>query len=124
LDPKTNEVSGVQMGDDDGAVQVQVFAAPRSGGIWEEIRAEIAEMISGSGGTVEEADGSFGVELSTRLAQSGPQGRTVFAPAVFAGVDGPRWCLRAVYSGAPAVDESARENFDECVRSIVVTRGG
>lgn len=123
LDPKTNDVSGLQMGNDDGAVQVQVFAAPRSSGIWEEIRGEISEMIAGNGGTVEEAEGPFGPELRTRLAQSGPQGRTVFAPAVFAGVDGPRWFLRAVYSGAPAVDESARATFDECVRSIVVTRG-
>lgn len=123
LDAKTNEVSGLQMGNDDGAVQVQVFAAPRSSGIWEEIRGEISEMISGNGGTVEEVHGAFGTELRTRLAQPGPQGRTVFAPAVFAGVDGPRWFLRAVYSGAPAIDESARAVFDECVRSIVVTRG-
>ncbi|WEV78972.1 DUF3710 domain-containing protein [Janibacter cremeus] len=123
LDAKTNDVSGLQMGNDDGAVQVQVFAAPRSSGIWDEIRSEISEMIAGNGGTVEEAEGTFGTELRTRLAQPGPQGRTVFAPAVFAGVDGPRWFLRAVYSGAPAVDESARAAFDECVRSIVVTRG-
>lgn len=123
IDAKTNDVSGVQMGNDEGAVQVQVFAAPRSSGIWDEIRGEISEMISGNGGTVEEVDGTFGTELRTRLAQPGPQGRTVFAPAVFAGVDGPRWFLRAVYSGAPAVDESARAAFDECVRSIVVTRG-
>ncbi|WP_338752070.1 DUF3710 domain-containing protein [Janibacter alittae] len=123
LDAKTNDVSGLQMGNDDGNVQVQVFAAPRSSGIWDEIRGEISEMISGNGGTVEETDGVFGTELHTRLAQTGPQGRTVFAPAVFAGVDGPRWFLRAVYSGAPAIDESARAAFDECVRSIVVTRG-
>ncbi|HCE60952.1 MAG TPA: DUF3710 domain-containing protein, partial [Janibacter terrae] len=42
---------------------------------------------------------------------------------VFAGVDGPRWFLRAVYSGAAAVDESARAALDEVVRSVVVDRG-
>jgi len=123
VDSKTNDVSAIQMGDDAGSVQIQVFAAPRSGGIWDEIRDEIAEMIRGNGGTVEETTGSFGTELRTRLAQPGPQGRTVFAPAVFAGVDGPRWFLRAVYSGAPAVDESARVAYDDCIRSIVVSRG-
>jgi hypothetical protein len=123
LDSATQEVSAIQLANDDGAVQIQVFAAPRTSGIWDEIRGEIAEMIPGSGGTVEEADGPFGPELRTRLAQSGPQGRTVFAPVVFAGVDGPRWFLRAVYSGAPAIDEGARKAFDECVRTIVVTRG-
>lgn len=123
VDNSTQEVSALQMGNDDGAVQVQVFAAPRSSGIWDEIRGEIAQSITANGGTVEEATGAFGPELRTRLAQPGPQGRTVFAPAVFAGVDGPRWFLRAVYSGAPAVDEAARGAFDESIRSIVVTRG-
>lgn len=123
IDSSTNEVSAVQIGDDHGSVQIQVFAAPRSSGIWEEIRGEISEMIQGNGGTVEEATGPFGPELRTRLAQTGPQGRTVFAPAIFAGVDGRRWFLRAVYSGAPAVDEAARGPYDDCLRSVVVTRG-
>lgn len=123
VDSSTNEVSAAQIGDDHGSVQIQLFAAPRSSGIWEEIRAEISEMIQGNGGTVEETTGPFGPELRTRLAQSGPQGRTVFAPAVFAGIDGRRWFLRAVYSGAPAVDEAARAPFDDCLRSAVVTRG-
>ncbi|WP_338538218.1 DUF3710 domain-containing protein [Janibacter terrae] len=123
VDQKNDEVSAAQVGDDHGAVQLQVFAAPRSFGIWDEIRGEIAEMIGGNGGTVEEVTGPFGTELRARLAQPGPQGRTVFAPVVFAGVDGPRWFLRAVYSGAAAVDESARAGLDEVVRSVVVDRG-
>lgn len=123
VDNTSQEVSAIQMGDDEGSVQIQVFAAPRSSGIWGEIRDEISEMIRGNGGTVDEGPGPFGPELRTRLAQPGPQGRTVFAPAVFAGVDGRRWFLRAVYSGAPAIDEVAREPYDNCLRSIVVTRG-
>lgn len=123
VDSSSNEVSAIQMGDDDGAVQIQVFAAPRSSGIWDEIREEIAEMIRGNGGTVEETEGTFGPELRTRLAQTAPQGRTVFAPAVFAGIDGQRWFLRAVYSGAPAIDEAARAPYDDCIRSLVITRG-
>ncbi|WP_435198387.1 DUF3710 domain-containing protein [Janibacter sp. GS2] len=123
VDATSQEPSAIQMADDQGALQIQVFAAPRSSGIWGEIREEIAEMIRGNGGTVEEGVGPFGTELRTRLAQPGPQGRTVFAPAIFAGVDGSRWFLRAVYSGAPAVDEAARAPYDECLRSIVVTRG-
>lgn len=123
VDSASNEVSALQIGDDDGAVQVQVFAAPRSSGIWDEIRDEIAEMITGNSGTVEEVEGPFGPELRSRLAQTAPQGRTVFAPAIFAGIDGRRWFLRAVYSGAPAIDEAARAPYDECIRSLVITRG-
>lgn len=123
VDQGTNEVTAVQIADDDGAVQVQAFAAPRSSGIWDDIREEIAVQITGNGGTVEEAKGPFGTELLTRLAQPGPQGRTVFAPAIFSGAEGPRWFLRAVYSGAAAIDASARARFDEVMRSIVVSRG-
>lgn len=123
IDQDRQEVTAVQVGDDHGAVQIQVFAAPRSSGIWDEIREEIAGMINGNGGTVEEVSGPFGDELRTRLAQPGPQGRTVFAPAIFAGVDGPRWFLRAVYSGAAAVDDSARAVFDDVLRTVVIARG-
>lgn len=123
VDQKTDDVTAVQVADDGGAVQLQVFAAPRSAGIWDDIRDEIAEMITGNGGTVDEADGPFGTELLTRLAQPGPQGRTVFAPAIFAGAEGPRWFLRAVYSGSAAVDQAARARFDEVLQSVVVRRG-
>lgn len=123
VDQASGDVTAVQIADDHGAVQLQVFAAPRSFGIWDDIRGEIAEMITGNGGTVEEAKGPFGAELRTRLAQPGPQGRTVFAPAVFAGAEGPRWFMRAVYSGSAAVDESARATFDEVLRTVVVSRG-
>lgn len=123
VDQKTNAVTAVQIADDDAAVQLQAFAAPRSAGIWGDIRDEIAEMITGNGGTVEQAKGPFGTELRTRLAQPGPQGRTVFAPAIFAGAEGPRWFVRAVYSGSAAVDDDVRARFDEILSTVVVARG-
>ena len=123
VDPTSDAVSAVQVGVDDATVQLQAFAAPRSSGIWDEIRGEIAEMVEKNRGTVEEGTGPFGTELRTRLPQPGGDGRTVFAPAIFAGVDGPRWFLRAVYSGRAAVDEAARARLDDVVRDLVVVRG-
>ncbi|GAB3116390.1 DUF3710 domain-containing protein [Janibacter alkaliphilus] len=120
---KQQQVTGAVVAIGDSIVQLQAFAAPRSAGIWGEIRDEIEQMITGRGGTVDVGQGSFGAELRTRLPQSGAQGRTVFAPAVFAGVDGPRWLLRMVYSGPAAVDPEQRERLDEAVRGIVVVRG-
>ena len=38
----------------DSALQLQAFAAPRSGGLWDEIRAEIAAAVETQGGTAEE----------------------------------------------------------------------
>lgn len=123
VDPRTDVVSAVQISLAEATAQLQAFAAPRSSGIWDEIRGEIATMIQTNRGTVEEGAGRFGTELRTRLPQPGPEGRTVFAPAVFAGVDGPRWLLRVVYSGQAAVDPQAREALDAVIEQTVVVRG-
>ncbi len=119
----TGEISALQVGLEGSTVQLQAFAAPRSAGIWDEIREELADMITDNGGTADEAEGPFGAELRARMPQTAADGRAVFAPAVFAGVDGPRWFLRAVYSGPAALDAQARAALDELVSGCVVNRG-
>lgn len=123
VDEAANQVVGATAVIGDSAVQIQAFAAPRTMGIWDDIRAEIAESILAQGGTADEARGPFGTELRTRMPSAGPDGRTVFAPARFAGVDGPRWFLRAVFSGRAAIEEEAAAPLLDVVRSTVVVRG-
>jgi hypothetical protein len=122
-DQETAQVLAVTLVLDDGALQLQPFAAPRNEGIWDEIRAEIAESILDQGGTADEVRGPLGTELRTRMPSAGPDGRTVFAPARFAGVDGPRWFLRAVFSGRAAIDDEAAAPLLDVVRDAVVVRG-
>ena len=105
------------------AVQLQVFAAPKTTGVWYGIRREIAEAIVAGGGTAEEVDGPLGTELRVRMPSQGPDGRTTFSPARFVGVDGPRWFLRAVLSGDAAIDDEAAARAMEFVRTVVVHRG-
>lgn len=107
----------------DTAVQLQAFAAPRTAGVWPEIRSEIAQSIVVQGGTADVVDGPFGRELHTRMPQRGPDGRTAFQPARFIGVDGPRWFLRAVISGAGAADPAQVAPALALVRATVVERG-
>ena len=107
VDPATQLVNAATAVVDDSALQLQAFAAPRSGSLSDEIRGEIAAAVETSGGTAEEHVGSLGAELRTRMPSAGPDGRTVFAPATFLGVDGPRWFLRGVLSGRAAIDEAA-----------------
>jgi hypothetical protein len=57
------------------------------------------------------------------MPQNGPDGRTVFMPARFVGVDGPRWFLRAVVSGRAAIEPAAAEAVHEVIRTAVVDRG-
>ena len=60
----------------ESALQLQAFAAPRSGGVWADIRSEIAAAIETQGGTADLEDGPLGTELRTRMPSAGPDGRT------------------------------------------------
>ena len=123
VEQESQSVVGVTAVLGESAVQLQVFAAPRSEGIWDDIRTEIAASITSQGGTADETSGPFGAELLARMPGQGPDGRTVFSPARFVGVDGPRWFLRAVLSGRAAIDEDAASALLDVVRTTVVVRG-
>ena len=123
VDEEAQQVVGATAVIGDSAVQLQAFAAPRTAGVWDDIREEIAASIVSQGGTAGEVRGDLGRELRTRMPSAGPDGRTVFAPARFVGVDGPRWFLRAVFSGRAAIDEDAAAPLMEVVRDTVVVRG-
>lgn len=106
----------------ESTLQVQPFAAPRTSGLWHEIREQIVEQIARQGGTTQAIDGPFGPELRAEIPA--PAGN---APGVriarFIGVDGPRWFLRGVISGKGAVDPGAAAQVEDLFRSIVVVRG-
>ena len=106
----------------ESTLQVQPFAAPRSSGLWHEIRAQIVDQIAKQGGATQTVDGPFGPELRAEIPA--PAGN---APGVrlvrFIGVDGPRWFLRGVISGKAAVDPSAAAAIEDLFRSVVVVRG-
>ncbi|NQX27531.1 DUF3710 domain-containing protein [Microbacteriaceae bacterium VKM Ac-2854] len=103
-------------------LQVQPFAAPRSSGLWHEIRDQIADQIAKQGGTTAEREGVFGPELVAELPVAGPEAGAKRI-ARFIGVDGPRWFLRGVIAGAGALDAAAAEKVEELFRSVVVVRG-
>lgn len=123
VEQDTRRVVGVTCGFGDSKVQIQVFAAPRSTGIWGDIRAEILGAIEQAGGSVTEHRGVMGTELHTRLPSRAPGGDTVYQPARFVGVDGPKWFLRAVVHGPAAVDEEQARAVLGFVRGIIVDRG-
>ncbi|WP_345712839.1 DUF3710 domain-containing protein, partial [Kineococcus glutinatus] len=105
------------------SMQLQLFAAPRTLGLWDDIRTEIAAAVSEQGGAVDEVPGTFGRELLARLPVRTEDGRTGFQPTRFVGVDGPRWFLRAVFAGAAAHDAAAAEALEGVLRDVVVVRG-
>jgi hypothetical protein len=123
VNEQEQQITGVTAVLGESAVQLQAFAAPRTEGVWVDIRNEIAASIVDSGGTAEVVTGEFGEELLTRMPQAGPDGRTVFMPARFVGIDGPRWFLRAVVSGRAAIEPEAAEAVHDVIRTTVIDRG-
>ncbi|WP_225754574.1 DUF3710 domain-containing protein [Actinotalea sp. Marseille-Q4924] len=105
------------------ALQLQVFAAPRTEGIWDDIRSEIAESVTKQGGSAEDIVGPFGRELLARVPVRTQEGRTGHRPARFIGVDGPRWFLRGVLTGRAAADEEAAAELEGVFADVVVVRG-
>jgi hypothetical protein len=100
-------------------LQVQVFAAPRSEGLWNEIREQVAAQVIKQGGSAEHVVGPFGPEVRAAV----PTADGTKRPVRFVGVDGPKWFLRGVISG-PAADAGGNGAVVEDVfRSIVVNRG-
>lgn len=123
VNEQEQQITGVTAVIGESAVQLQAFAAPRTEGVWIDIRNEIAASIVDAGGTAEVLTGEFGEELLTRMPQAGPDGRTVFMPARFVGIDGPRWFLRAVVSGRAAIEPAAAEAVHDVIRTAVIDRG-
>ncbi|HYS31552.1 MAG TPA: DUF3710 domain-containing protein [Streptosporangiaceae bacterium] len=128
----------------ESGMQLQAFAAPRGGGLWDDVRHEIAASIAESGGTCEESQGPAGVELRAQVPvrdESGPTGQPQPGqpqpgqpqpgqpqpgqpqPRRFLGFDGPRWFLRGVISGPAATDPADGDPFDELFADVVVVRG-
>jgi hypothetical protein len=105
------------------AVQLQAFAAPRTSGIWEEIREGIAESVTKQGGSTDEMPGVFGRELLARVPVRGADGKPARQAVRFTGVDGPRWFLRAVFHGAAAYKPESALPLENLVRSVIVIRG-
>jgi hypothetical protein len=129
LNPQ-QKVIGATLRAGESLLQVAAFAAPRAGGLWDDVRADIATSASGQGGSLKEADGPFGVELAGSImapppAQPGSATppKPVRRSARFLGVDGPRWFLRGLISGPAAGSAEAAAPLEQAFRGIVVVRG-
>lgn len=124
VEEETQRVVAVGLDYADSSLQVQPFAAPRSSGLWHEIRSQIGEQVERQGGRTSLRDGVFGPEIVAEIpVATVPNGPVETRIARFIGVDGPRWFLRGVIAGAAAVQPEAAALVEDLFRSIVVVRG-
>lgn len=119
-DQASGRITQLTLKDSNSGMQIHPYAARKSGGMWEEVRAQIKSSVNSAGGLVEEITGPWGIELNAQIKTDSGSG---MQPARFVGIDGPRWFLRAVFLGQGARDQSASARLTECLKSAVVVRG-
>lgn len=123
MDQASGDVTAVRIHLGESQLQLQAFAAPRSSGIWDEIRTEIGTALEAQGGSSQEQEGEFGTELIVRVPGRGPDGKQVTTAMRFVGIDRPRWFLRGVLTGPAATDPQAASPFFDLIHVTVVNRG-
>jgi Protein of unknown function (DUF3710) len=109
------------------ALELGAYAAPRSGGLWEELRDEISRSATEAGGTASLAEGPFGVELRRLIPVTTPDGQEGYQPSRMWVAEGPRWLLRGIVYGQAAIEDDADSPVVADVlaafRQVIVRRG-
>lgn len=122
VDERAKRVVAVSLEYAESLLQVQAFSAPKSRGLWNQIRVDLTTQLEQQNAKSREEEGELGPELVAETQVPAEQGggtRTVR----FIGVDGPRWVLRGLVMGRAAVDDEARARLFGLFREIVVVRG-
>lgn len=123
---QTQQLVSAMMINGDSALELAAYAAPRSGGLWAELRDEMMEQASENGGSASMVEGPFGVELRRLLQVTTPDGEQGYQPSRMWVVEGPRWLLRGIVYGQAALEEGIDppvEALLNAFRSVVVRRG-
>jgi hypothetical protein len=98
-------------------LQLGAFAAPRSEGIWDEVRTALTESLRAGGARPEEIEGDYGPELRARIRDG-----STTTEVRHIGVDGPRWFVHGIFIG-PAADPAKAGILRDVLRGLVVDRG-
>ncbi|OKL45984.1 hypothetical protein BSR29_08365 [Boudabousia liubingyangii] len=106
------------------AVQISVFAAPKTSGTWEDRREQIIAAYEEQGLTVREGKSRYGTDVLVDLPVETPDGRVGTGTIRFAGASGPRWVAQFGFHG-PAVDpeSAAAKMIDEFLDQVRIERG-
>ena len=123
VDEASGTVQSVMFAAPDGALELKVFAAPRNGDLWSEVRPQIAADLGRRGGTATEREGRFGAELVCQMPTKLPDGTSGLQPSRVIGINGTRWLLRATLLGRPAVEPETGTAFEEALTTVAVRRG-
>ncbi len=123
---ETQQIVSAMLIKGDSALELGAYAAPRSGGLWPELREEIVEAATEAGGSAALVEGPFGVELRRLLPVTTPDGEQGYQPSRMWVVEGPRWLLRGILYGQAALEDHLDPPVADLLtafREVVVRRG-
>lgn len=126
MSEETQQIVSAMLLHEESALEVGAYAAPRSGGLWGELRDEIMASAIEAGGTATLAEGPFGVELRRFVPVTTPEGEQGYQPSRMWVAEGSRWLLRGIVYGQAALEEGVEAPVAELLaafRAIVVRRG-
>lgn len=126
MSEETQQIVSAMLLHAESALEVGAYAAPRSGGLWSELREEIMASAIEVGGSAALAEGPFGVELRRFIPVTTPEGDQGYQPSRMWVAEGPRWLLRGIVYGQAALEDGVESPVAELVeafRQIVVRRG-
>ena len=126
MSEETQQIVSAMLIHRDSALELGAYAAPRSGGLWSELREEIMASAIEVGGSATLAEGPFGVELRRLIPVTTPEGEQGYQPSRMWVAEGPRWLLRGIVYGQAALEDGTESPVAEMLtafRSVVVRRG-
>ena len=110
---ETGVPSAVWVVTSNGRFTIAAYAAPKTGGLWREVAAELAESLRNDSAQVSIKDGPWGREVVG-----------IAAGAVrFIGVDGYRWMIRCVINGPHETMGALEQEARAALADTVVRRG-
>ena len=122
-DDDQGTIGSVVLVTEESGLELRAFADARSGGLWDDVRADLEAEVERLEGEAEQADGPFGPELRIRVPVTLPDGEAGFQPTRVIGIEGPRWMLRATFLGREALEPSDDGLLMQALRDVVVVRG-
>ena len=103
------------------AIRLELRAAPKSSGLWDDMRADMMVRIAREGGASREYEGEWGPFLQAQVATGRSQAGV---PVRMCGIDGPRWTLLVTAFDRAAMDDSIFSTLTHAVLDdCIIVRG-
>lgn len=122
-DDDQGTIGSVVLVTEESGLELRAFADARSGGLWDDVAADLMVETERLDGNVQPISGPFGTELHIRVPMKTPEGEEGFQPSRIVGVEGPRWMLRATFLGRDALEPDDDGLLMQALRDVVVVRG-